>query len=261
LANYLERFDPRDRGDRKIVLDALERAVELGITYYDTAPSYGDGIGEELFGSVLSGLEQEIFLATKVRPLDADGVRKSVEASLKRLGRSSIDLLQIHGGSTTHEQLHAIMKEDGTLDGMKRLQREGVVRYVGFTSEDNNDSLYRCIHSDEFDAVQIMYNLLFQHPYEASRPFGSLLEAEKRNMGIVAMRPATSGMFQKWMRMVQPDNPFDYTEALIQFVLSNPYIDVAIIGMRDPAIVEKNVQICDRVEGRIDLDELYRRYV
>ena len=58
---------------------------------------------------------------------------------------------------------------------------------------------------------------------------------EEKGMGIVTMRSLTSGIFQKWMRIIQPDNTFDYSKALIQYVLSNPLVDTALLGI-DQAI-------------------------
>ena len=117
----------------------------------------------------------------------------------------------------------------------------GLVGAIGFTSEDDNDSVYRLIRSGHFDTMQLCYNFLFQHPYEPSRPFGALLEAEKHGLGILTMRAPTSGTFQRWIQMVNPANTFDYTPALIQFVLSNPLVDVALVGMRDGMALPDNV--------------------
>jgi hypothetical protein len=105
------------------------------------------------------------------------------------------------------------------------------------------------------------YNLLHQHPAEWTRPFGSIFEAEDAGMGIVTMRTVTSGLFQRWVQWVNPENTFDYTPALLQFVLSNPMVDVALVGMRDAEIVEANVRICEDLSGRIDLRELHAKYV
>ena len=61
--------------------------------------------------------------------------------------------------------------------------------------------------------------------------------------------------------MVNPENTFDYSRALIQFVFSNPMVDVALIGMRSAKRVMQNVEICNDLDGRISLDELHTRYV
>ncbi|HEY5562922.1 MAG TPA: aldo/keto reductase [Clostridiaceae bacterium] len=209
LKNYLHEFDPQNIDDRRGIIESIEKALELGINYFDIAPGYGNGQSEEIFGEALEGVNpKDIFLATK-GPMIKDGwgsVRKSLEDSLKRLKRDYVDLLQIHGST----------------------------------------------YSDE----QICYNFLFQHPYETNRPFGSIQEAETQNMGIATMRAPTSGWFQKWIKQVNPSNNFDYTPALIQFVLSNPLVDVALIGMRSAERVKQNVDICNDMSGRIDIEKL-----
>ncbi len=262
LKNYLHEYDPDRDDSRKGVIEALEKALELGITYFDTAPGYGSGRSESMFGEALrSAKPADIFLATKLHPGDRDHVFRSVDESLKRLKRDYVDLIQIHGNSYTHEQTGSILGKNGMLEAMEDLKRQGAVRYVGFTTEDNNDAVYALMQSGRFDAIQMCYNFIFQHPYEPSRPFGSLLEAEKQGLGIVTMRAPTSGTFQRWITMVNPGNTFDYTRALIQFVLSNPLVDVALIGMRTAQRVIENVEICNDKSGRIDMDKVHTRYV
>ncbi len=99
--------------------------------------------------------------------------------------------------------------------------------------------------------MQLCYNLRYQHPAEQTRPIGSMFEAEAEKMGIVTMRTVTSGLFQHWVQWVNPANTFDYTPALLQFVLSNSLVDVALVGMRDADIVEANVRIVEDMDGRI----------
>lgn len=259
LTDYLEKYSPRDGTQRDQVVEAIHRALELGITYFDTAPGYGQGAGEEIFGEALEGRD-DIFLATKVA-FEVEDVRASLEGSLERLRRDCVDLLQIHGSSYTREAADAVLARDGFLEQMLRLREEGMVRFVGFTSEDNNEAVYRFIESGQFDVMQIAYNLLFQHPAEQTRPFGSMYEAEKQGMGVATMRTVTSGLLQKWVQAVNPGNTFDYTPALLQFVLSNPLVDVALVGMRDAGIVEQNVRICEDEFGRVKLGEMHEKYV
>ena len=202
-----------------------------------------------------------MFLATKV-PLTAAGrVRQSLEASLRRLRRDRIDLLQLHGSSYGPDQADAVLRPGGMLEELARLKQEGLIGLTGFTSEDNNAAVFRFIDSGGFDVMQLCYNFLHQHPYDPTRPFGSLIEAKRRGMATVTMRTATSGTLQRWVRMVNPADTFDYTPALIQFVLSNPMVDVALVGMRDAAEVEANVRLWRDTGGRIDIAALHARYV
>jgi len=260
LANYLGEYSPEDDRQRRDVIAALERALDLGVTYFDTAPAYGQGASEAIFGDALSGIGDDIFVATKVVLSETD-VRASVEGSLKRLRRDHIDLLQIHGSSYSREMVDALLAPGSMVSQMEELRDGGLIRFLGFTTEDNNASVYRFIESGRFDVMQLCYNLLHQHPAEQTRPFGSMFEAEAQKMGIVTMRTVTSGLFQRWVEWVNPENTFDYTPALLQFVLSNPLVDVALVGMRDVEIVEANAGIVEDLVGRIDIAKLYEKYV
>lgn len=259
LTNYLEPYSPRDTDQRKGVVAAIRRALELGVTYFDTAPGYGEGAGESIFGEALSDAGPEVFIATKVAPTTSD-VRASVEASLRRLRRDHIDLVQIHGSTYSTDLANDLLEGGGIVDQLDDLRADGLVRFIGFTSEDNNPAVFRFIETGRFDVMQIAYNLVFQHPAEFTRPFGSMFEAKKHDMGICTMRTLTSGIFQKWVQQVNPSDTFDYTEALLQFVLSNPLVDVALVGMRTPEMVEQNVRICEDESGRFDPNDLHEKY-
>lgn len=259
LTNYLDSYSPSNIDQREEVIAALQRALELGITYFDTAPGYGSGASEEIFGEALADAGSDIFLATKINR-DEQHVRASVEASLSRLRRNQLDLVQIHGSSYTPELATSILGAGGMLAQLEALRDEGLIRHLGFTSEDNNAAVFDFIASGRFDMMQICYNLLHQHAYEPTRPFGSLLEADKASMGTVTMRTLTSGLLQKWVQMANPNNSFDYTPALLQFVLSNPFVDVALVGMRTVDEVERNVALVNEHTGRIDIGALHKKY-
>jgi hypothetical protein len=260
LKNYVREYDPSDNAQRQEQIAAIHKAVECGVTYFDTAPGYGNGISEEIFGEALEPYGDKIFCATKYSIWRGGPVRKSVEQSCRRMRRDTIDLLQIHGTSYNEKHADDIFRPGGILDQMEECREERLIRYIGFTSEDNNDILYRCIRSGRFDMMQVCYNFLNQHPYDPSRPFGSLFEAEERDMGIATMRVPTSGIFQQWIQTVNPENRFNYSPALIQFVLSNPLIDVALIGMRTVDRVIENAAIVNDTDGRISIDSLFRHY-
>jgi aryl-alcohol dehydrogenase-like predicted oxidoreductase len=103
--------------------------------------------------------------------------------------------------------------------------------------------------------------LLFQHPYDAGWKSGLFFDAEAQSMGIVTMRTMTSSIFQRWVQAVNPANRFDYSAALLQFVLSNPLVDVALVGVRTAAQVEANVKAAEDLNARVDLAKLFQRYV
>lgn len=261
LKDYLESYDPDDRNDREKSIAAIRRAVELGITYYDTAPGYGNGRSEDIFGEALDGVDEDaIFLATKIAPNDPDATRQSIEQSLRRLRRSRIDLFQIHGTAYTPAHEEGFFRKGGMIDQIERAREEGLTRFIGFTVEAINETTLRLIKCGRFDTVQLAYNIMYQHPCDPYWKYGTMYDAEEMKMGIVVMRTLTSGLFQRWIKTVSPEDTFDYSEALLQFVLSNPLVDVALLGMRTVENVEKNVRACENLAGRIDMDEFHRKY-
>ncbi len=259
LANYLGAYSPDQDCDRTLMLAALETAVAEGVTYFDTAADYGDGASERIFGEALAGLGDEIVVASKVS--NRMPVRASVERSLRNLRRDWLDVIQVHGTVFHEGPADRVLSEGGMLEQLIDLRDEGLVRFIGFTSEANNAAVYRFIADGRFDTMQIAYNFVNQHPYDPVRPFGSVIEADKQGMGILTMRTLTSGLLQKWVQQVNPANTFDYTPHLLQFVLSDPLVDVALVGMRTPAEVRANARICGDLSGRIDIDALHERYV
>jgi aryl-alcohol dehydrogenase-like predicted oxidoreductase len=96
--------------------NAIHKALELGVTYFDTAPGYGNEISEKVFGMVLEGVDLGlIFLAAKSSIGDRDFVLRSVEQSSRNLRRDWIDLLQIHGDGISMGQEHEITSKGGCL--------------------------------------------------------------------------------------------------------------------------------------------------
>jgi aryl-alcohol dehydrogenase-like predicted oxidoreductase len=260
LTNYLDPYSPGDRAQRSGVIAAIQRAVELGVTYFDTAAGYGSGESERIFGEALDGHTESVYLATKVGHQEAD-VRASVERSLENLRVDCVDLVQIHGGDYPSDLADHILNGESILTTLESMRNERLIRRIGFTTENQNGSTYRFIESGRFDVMQICYNVLHMHAHEFTRPFGSIVSAHEAGIGVVTMRTLTSGMFQKWAKIMRPDDDFDYSPSLLQFVLSDPMVDVALVGMRTAAEVDLNVQILNDLDGRFDLEEVHRKYV
>lgn len=258
IKDYIRDYDPDKPDNRSMIIEALRAAYDEGITFFDTAPVYGNGLSEELFGIGLEDVPSgKIFIATKMNSWGEVEVRRSVEQSLQRLRRDTLDLVQIHGTTYSVEQTDLILKKGGWAEQLLMLKEEGLINFIGFTSEDQNVAVYKMIESGLFDSIQLCYNFIFQHPYDASRKCGTIYEADKRGMGIITMRAATSKLFQKWIKAVNPENTFDYTPALIQFPFSNPLVDVVLVGMRSKERVLENIRIANDLSARVDIDDLH----
>lgn len=263
LRNYLGAWDPSTDAAVDQMERAIARAVELGINVFDAAPGYGNGLAETMLGRALRPLRDRVALATKVQGSTADDVRRSLDASLERLQTDHVDLLQYHGLWLKDAEADDILKPGGVLAGMQAARAEGLTRFVGFSSEGANGPVSRLIATGEFDVLQICYNLIFQHPYDPARKAGALYEAEAQGMGILTMRGLSSGIFQRWLERIDPGigSRVDLSRALLDFVLSNPLVDSAIVGLRTPAKVDADCAIVDEAAFRLDIAELHGKYV
>jgi aryl-alcohol dehydrogenase-like predicted oxidoreductase len=263
LTNYMGAWDANSDEAQNATTATVHRALELGYTYFDTAPGYGSGRGEEMLGIALQGYRDEVVLATKVSDgqWTPEGIRESVDASLRRLQADVIEVIQFHDGWYHPDQVDQILRGGG-LETFQRLRQEGKVRFVGFTAEGPSAGVEQLIATGAFDTMQIRYNLMYQHPSDFENNEGVIRQADAQGMGIILMRPLTSGVFQRLMKQAFPEIDTERVgRLLLNYVLSDAYVDVALVGMRDPHLVEINNAISDDVNSRLDLAVLHDRYV
>lgn len=157
------------KGDPKDQERAVARALEMGITYFDTASIYGNGASEENLGRILAKLRPDVLVATKFRLKphehgDIPGaIRASLEASLGRMGLDSVALFQLHNRVTAvlgEDQLsvEAILGE--VAPTLQKLRDEGKIRHFGITALGETPALHRVVASGAFDTAQICFNAL-----------------------------------------------------------------------------------------------------
>ncbi len=134
IPNYIEAWDPGDPESQDTVVRALDRALDLGLNYLDTAEGYGEGISEDTMGRVTARRRDEYVVATKVSSREPAAIRAACEASLRRLQTEAIDVYQFHGGWYDAEDVDATLHRGG-LEAMQALRQEGKVRFLGFAAE------------------------------------------------------------------------------------------------------------------------------
>ena len=188
---------------------AVARAVELGVNYFDTAPSYGDGQSETNLGRVLRVLKPSVHVGTKFRLNPADladaaaAIRRSVEASLGRLGLERVDLLQLHNpiGPARGNGRVAVKDLLGAIvPALERLRAEGKTRFVGLTALGETEALHEALGTGAFDTAQVCLNLVnptAARPVPAGFPaqdFAGLVgRAAADHVGVIAIRVLAAG--------------------------------------------------------------------
>lgn len=203
VGGLLVRGDARDR-ERSVA-----RAIELGVNYFDTAPVYGNGESERALGAILKRLGAKVLLGTKVRITTAQrgdihhAVIASLEASLKRLGRDSVDLFQLHNPITLAGADPAFttrMVLEQAVPAMQDLRAQGKTRFIGITALGDNEALRTILRSDVFDTAQCVHNLLNPSgtgPMPAGaegQDFAGLInDAHARDVGTIGIRVLAGG--------------------------------------------------------------------
>ncbi|HYE52396.1 MAG TPA: aldo/keto reductase [Azospirillaceae bacterium] len=249
---------------------ALRRAFELGITFFDTSPAYGDGHSEALIGETLHDVRERVFLATKIGIRSfADGradftlasVRRSVEESLARLRTDRIDLLQFHNATAAD-----LAANRDTLDHLERLRERGTIRLLGLSLKRPEDyaaaaALVRA------DVVQVNLNMLDTRAVEAGllpprdpglvpviarTPlcFGFLSghvdggtvfsDADHRSRWSPAQRRRWTDCARAAMDLVGPPGSHVWSQSALRFCLSFPGVATVIPGIMTEAEADAN---------------------
>ncbi len=197
------------RGDPAEQRRTVARAIEAGVTYFDTAPSYGDGQSEESLGRVLTELgatAQHVIVGTKFRiesgEADVAGaIRRSLETSLRRLRRERVHLLQLHNRIGPGQG--ALTAEDVTgpvADGLRAVRDAGLAEHVGITATGDTESVRRVLQSGQIETAQTYFNALNPSAGWAGRlpagnhDFGGIIDAAaQRGVGVIVIRPLAGG--------------------------------------------------------------------
>ncbi len=188
-------------------LDALRRAVDLGVNFFDTADVYGDGRSERLLAQLKRERKEAIIIATKAgRRLDphvASGYNRQnltdfIERSLKNLDTEALDLVQLHCPPT---EVYYNPEVFGVLDD---LVQAGKIRYYGVSVEKVEEAL-KAIEYPGVQSVQIIFNIFRQRPADLF-----FAQAKRRQVGILARLPLSSGMLAGKMTLAAQFAPDDH---------------------------------------------------
>lgn len=172
-------------------LKGLQKAMDAGVNFFDTADVYGSGHSEELLAKATKGKEDSIHIATKFIRLgdindpanySEDQIRTYVENSLRRLQRETIDLYQIHCAPLD------MLKNTDIFPILEKLKKEGKIRSYGVSVESDEEGLF-VLENTNASALQVIFNVLRQKPLKELFP-----KAQEKGAGILARVPLASGL-------------------------------------------------------------------
>jgi len=250
----------RDQKDFNQIIDA---AIDLGINYFDTADLYDKGMNETLLGKAFKGKRDKVIIATKAgNQWRADGsgwdwnprkdyILKCADESLKRLQVDYIDLFQSHGG-TMEDNI------DETIEAFEILVKQGKIRYYGLSSIRPN-VIREFVKRSNIVSVMTQYNLLDRRPEEST-----LQLLHENNIGVLVRGSVASGLLvnkpakpylnfnesqvaaaAKAIQSVS-SNERNAAQTAIQYVLKNPAVTAAVVGIRTMEQLKEAVETIDK---------------
>ncbi|MBP3965865.1 aldo/keto reductase [Paenibacillus lignilyticus] len=248
----------------KQVIELIDRALELGINFIDTAPLYGRGESERRIGKAMQGRRENVVLATKAVtrgvPYSYDNVIRSVEDSLRRIGTDYVDLIQMHELDPSNMEIG--MTE--TIPAFLKLKEQGKVRAIGVNAH-NPSLLLPFIQSGAIDSVQTFsrYMLIdytaMDELLPAARKHGvSVINGSVLGMGLLADAPAPFMLHRaqlleaaehriREIAFLRKTEHKGLIEPAMRFSLASPDIAVTLTGTTSLRSLALNAGYCDGV--------------
>lgn len=219
-------------GTRDESVAIINRAIDLGVNYIDTAAAYGRGRSQSYIGEVMATRRSEVFLATKTHDRTRDGSLRLLEDSLRRLQTDHLDLWQLHNVRTT-EQLDRIFAPDGAIQALLKAQQEGTVRFLGISGHYDPHVLMDGLNRFEFDTILMALNAADRHVDSFIDTI--LAPANEKGLGVIGMKiPARGRMFREGGITSMHD--------AMCYVLSLP-VSTVIVGCDTIEQLEENISI------------------
>ena len=229
-------------------IQAVRKAVESGVNYFDVAPMYGGGTAEVYLGKGLQGLRDKAIVTAKSTPGNggpdlggyspetgfgiqtADQARRQIERSMKILGVDHLDMYQLWAchGDPIHAQA---MAKGGFMEGVLKARDEGLFEYIGMTTHSNSEDIIRYVSESvyEFDMVTLPFHLR-----DLSRA-KAVKWLSERGIGVVAMNPLAGGWLANRAPVLQSialDLGFDsMVEAVLRYLITVPGVTTALNGI------------------------------
>ena len=232
------------KDNEAVAVPIVEKALDLGINYIDTAAFYGGGLSQTYIGQVMKRRRREAFLATKTHDRTRDGSLKLLDQSLKLLQTDHVDLWQLHHVST-QDDIDKIFAKGGAIEALQEAREQKKVRYLGITGHADPEILIEGLRRFNFDTILMALNAADPHHLSFSDKL--LPMAVERQMGIIGMKiPARGRILSTWTPppvaegIAQTPGTINMRDALY-YVLSQP-VSTVIVGCDSVAQVEENVK-------------------
>ena len=220
----------RTFGQEQETVSLINRAIDLGITYFESARAYAGS--ESYYGMALKERRRDIFLASKSHERTADGALKHLETTLGTMKTSYLDLWMIHDVRTPKD-LDLIFGPKGAIKAFEAAQRNKLTRFIGISGHRNPTILSRALDLFPFDTVLMPVNPAEPHYWSFLHEV--LPKAQGKGMGILGMKTLSRGVCIKIFGAESVEN-------FLRFAMTQP-ISTAVVGCETIEQLEMNVRI------------------
>jgi aryl-alcohol dehydrogenase-like predicted oxidoreductase len=237
-------------------LPVIEKALELGVNYYDTSAIYGGPArwSEQYLGKGLQGKRADVYIATKTKERTRDAALKNIEVSLKLLNTDHVDCWQLHDVGIS-EDVEQIFAKGGAMEALIQARDQKMTRFLGVTGRFRPEALMECIRRFPFDTVLMGLNAADQYHYSFAKEL--LPIAVEKQLGVVAMKVMARGrILSSWtpppVEVQQKSwegsgaiatRPGTLTKQETMFYTLSLPVSTAIIGCDSAAQVEECAQL------------------
>ncbi|MDR0473120.1 MAG: aldo/keto reductase [Treponema sp.] len=246
--------DGKSVPDEEKSIALLQRAVELGVNYFDSAPYYCDSQSEPILGKAVKGMRDKVYISTK-NPLEnsnGDDFEKRLEKSLKNLQTDYIDFYHFWGISLNAYN-NSVMAEDGPMARARKLKEQGVIKHISFSYHDRDAGAKEGGNLEELlrRSDGLLESLLCQYNIMDRNKESGIALAHKMGLGTVVMGPVGGGLLAAPLPAIQallPANVRSSAEIALRFVFSNQNINIALSGMSNIGQLEENAAIASNTQ-------------
>jgi uncharacterized protein len=228
--------------DEKQAVAFVNKAIDLGVTYIDTAPPKtsiapftGYGKAQRYLNAVLKERRKEVFLATKCLETDADQALVQLGKNLEQLGVEQVDLAYTHSIGHAVYELDSLVGASGPMAALDRAKKEGFTRFVGVTGHNRPEKFAEVIKKRDIDVMMNAVNVVDRHTYAFEDVVWPL--ARKKGVGLVAMKVMGGNILVRPCKM-----PEELRQASLRYTLSVEGVALAVVGMGTDKELEQNVE-------------------
>ena len=215
-------------------LEVMNRAIDSGIIYLDTAHGYGNGKSETQIGMLMPRRRKEVLIQTKIATREKDQWWSDLELSLKRMNIEYLDTCLLH--SLEHEDdLEKLEVKGGPLEQLYKAKEQKLVRWAGCSGHTDGPAMAKFLARNDLDVVQMALNVATNGPFDMGFEESALPVAVKKGMGIIAMKVMGQDL------IANKYENYDYATCL-RYSLSLP-VTSCTVGMPKPEHLTRNLEV------------------